>query len=417
MKVLLINNCHYRRGGADVVYLNTGRLLSKMGHEVIYFSTNSAKNEANKYSDYFIDDIDALKLSFTEQFFSTPRKLYSFKAKRNLERLILNYKPDLVHLHLYKGGLTASILPVLRKNKIPVVITLHDYSLLCPRNIMLDGNGEICEKCLYSHTINCVLNRCNRKNFFYSTVNFIEYEINNKIFKPQKYFDRIICVCKFNYEKHLKKPKLKDKLVQIYNFFPEINEIIPDHEKGEYFLYYGRLSNEKGIKTLINAWKKLDNRYILKIAGDGNLYKELESDIHSYRKKNIELLGYKKGEELVELIKKASFIIVPSECYENNPMTIIEAYSMGKPVIGSNVGGIPEILDDGKTGFLFEMMNIDHLISTIERAFSLESNEYELLSKTARQFADEHFSEESHYLQLLKVYSEAINHFNRYAEK
>ena len=417
MKVLLINNCHYRRGGADVVYLNTGALLSNKGHEVIHFSTNSAKNETNKYSDYFIDDVDALKLSFAGQIFNAPRKLYSFKAKRNLERLISSSKPDIAHLHLYKGGLTASILPVLRRNKIPVVITLHDYSLLCPRNIMLDGDGEICERCLYSHTFNCVLKRCNRKNFFYSTISFIEYEINNKIFRPQKYFDRIICVCKFNYEKHLIETNLKDRLVQIYNFFPEINKIIPDQEKGKYFLYYGRLSNEKGIKTLINAWGELDSKYELKIAGDGNLYKELESEIHNHKEKNIELLGYKKDEELVNLIKKASFVIVPSECYENNPMTIIEAYSMGKPVIGSKVGGIPEILIDKKTGFLFEMRNIVELRSTIEHAFSITSKEYESLSKAARQFADEHFSEELHYIQLLKAYSDAINHYNKYAER
>jgi len=400
-----------------VVYLNTGVLLKKMGHEVFYFSTKSTKNETTSYSEYFIDDVDALELNFIGQLLSVPRKLYSFRAKKNLERLIQNVEPEIVHLHLYKGGLTASILPVLRKSKIPVVITLHDYSLLCPRNIMLNGKGEICERCLYAHTINCVLRRCNRLNLFYSTINYIEYEINNKIFKPQKYFTRIICVCKFNYEKHLTKPKLKDKLVHIYNFSPEINSIIPDKVKGEYFLYYGRLSNEKGIKTLVNAWKRLDNRHTLKIAGDGSLYRELERDISQAGTKNIQLLGYKTGEELNGIIKGASFVIVPSECYENNPMTIIEAYSMGKPVIGSNVGGIPEILKDGNTGFLFEMRNIDDLISKIGQAFSTGSEEYELLSRNARQLANEYFSEESHYFQLSKVYSEAINHFKQDAER
>jgi len=417
MKVLLINNCHYRRGGADVVYLNTGELLMQKGHEVVYFSTNSARNECSLYSDYFIDDIDALKLSFKEQLVNTPRKLYSFEAKRKLDKLIHITKPDIAHIHLYKGGLTASILPVLRKNKIPMVITLHDYSLLCPRNIMLDGNDEICERCLYSPTLNCVIRRCNRKNLFYSTINFIEYEINNKIFKPQKYFNTIICVCKFNYEKHLIKRRLNGRLVQMYNFSPGAKNITPDHLKGEYFLYYGRLSTEKGIKTLVKAWKKLDGRYKLKIAGDGRLHTELEKEIHEHKEGNIELLGYRTREELAGITSKASFVIVPSECYENNPMTIIEAYSMGKPVIGSNVGGIPEILNDKETGFLFEMKNVEDLISTVLHAYSVTGKEYESLSKAAWRFANENFSEESHYSQLIKIYTGAINNSKQNAEE
>lgn len=416
MRVLLINNCHYRRGGADVVYLNTGKLLMKKGHEVVFFSTNSKQNEPTEFSDYFIEDVNALELNFASQLINTPRKLYSLEARRNLTRLIKITEPDIAHIHLYKGGLTASILPVLKKHKIPVVITLHDFSLLCPRNIMIDGDGKICEKCL-THAFNCVLKRCNRKNIFYSLISFIEFEINNKVFKPEKYFDRIISVCKFNYEKHQIKEKLIEILVQIYNFSPEIKNVIPNHVKGAYFLYYGRLSNEKGIKTLVKAWKKLDSRYLLKIAGDGKLYKELEKDILESNEENIVLLGHKTGDELTGIVKNASFIIVPSECYENNPMTIIEAYSMGKPVIGSNVGGIPEILNNNKTGFLFEMGDIEDLRMTIEHSYSINSKDYESLSKAAWQFANEHFSEESHYHQLLSIYSEAINHFNRYAEK
>jgi glycosyltransferase involved in cell wall biosynthesis len=416
MRVLLVNNCHYRRGGADVVYLNTGELLSKMGHDVSYFSTNSPKNEPTRYSEYFIDDIDALELSFTRQLLSTPRKLYSFKAKRNIEKLICDTKPEIAHIHLYKGGLTASILPVLRRNQIPVIITLHDYSLLCPRNILIDGDGNICEKCL-NNPFYCVLKRCNRKNIFYSTINYIEYEINNKIFKPQKYFNRIICVCKFNCQKHYMKPKLRNKLVHIYNFSPKINTIVLDHKKGEYFLYFGRLSDEKGVKTLLKAWKGLDSRYKLKIAGDGKLYQEFAKEVRDHKEGNIDLLGYKTGEELKGIVRNTSFVIIPSECYENNPMTIIEAYSMGKPVIGSNVGGIPEILIDKKTGFLFEMRNVADLVSKINHAFSITAEEYELLSKAAQEFANDQFSEESHYTQLIKVYTEVINDFKGHAER
>ncbi|MRS03957.1 glycosyltransferase, partial [bacterium] len=155
LKVLLINNCHYRRGGADVVYLNTGDLLESRGHEVAYFSTKSKFNYETPYSEYFVSDVDALKLNFVEQLAYMPRKLYSRESSRNLKKVMEQFNPDIAHIHLYKGGLTASILPVLKEFHIPVVITLHDYSLLCPRNIMIDGNGEICERCLTATRLNC----------------------------------------------------------------------------------------------------------------------------------------------------------------------------------------------------------------------------------------------------------------------
>lgn len=407
-KVLLINNCHYRRGGADVVYLNTGDLLSKNGHQVVYFSTKSDQNEPTGFSKYFINDIDPLKIGFIKQIISTPRKLYSFKAKRNLDRLIKDTKPDIAHIHLYKGSLTASILPVLKKNKIPTIITLHDFSLLCPRNLFLDGYNNICQKCLTSNTINCVIYRCNRRNIFFSVISYIEFEINNKIFKPELYFDKIISVSKFNLEKHINKKGLHKKFVQIYNFSPEINSESPNNIKGKYFFFYGRLSIEKGILTLVKTWTRLESRFKLKIAGEGNLKNEIQRIIQSNNNDNIELLGFKSGKELNGLIKNASYVIVPSECFENNPMTIIEGYSLGKPVIASNIGGITEIIQEGKTGFLYEFKNMDDLAQKVRLADSLSVNDYEVLSKNARQFALDNFSEDSHYERLIKTYTEVI---------
>lgn len=408
-RVLLINNCHFRRGGADVVYLNTGELLRKNGHQVLYFSTKSNQNEPTEFSEYFVDDIDALKISFIQQIVNTPRKLYSLKAKRNLNKLIRNLRPDVAHIHLYKGGLTVSILPVLKKNKIPTVITLHDFSLLCPRNLFLDGNNNICQKCLTSNTFNCIINRCNRKNFFFSVISYIEFEINNRLFRPETYFDKILSVSKYNFEKHCTIKNLKEKLVLMYNFSPEINNQVPNHNKGKYFFCYGRLSVEKGITTLVNAWTRLGSQYKLKIAGEGNMKSEIYQIIQSSSKNNIDLLGFKSGEELHTLIRNASYIIVPSECYENNPLTIIEGYSLGKPVIGSNIGGIPEIIKEGETGFLFEFKNMDDLILKIELAESVSGSDYEILSRNARQFALDNFSEETHYKRLRKVYSEVNN--------
>ncbi len=392
-----------------MIYLNTGELLQKKGHDVAYFSTISKRNEPNAFSEYFVSDVDALKLNFIMQVIKMPGKLYSFEAKRKLNGLVDSFKPDIAHIHLYKGGLTASILPVLKKRRIPTVITLHDFSLLCPRNIFVDGEGKVCERCLHSNPISCVLKRCNRKNLLFSMISYFEYEINNRIFKPATYFDRIICVCKFNFDKHREKEQLNSRLFQIYNFTPEITVSRPLHEKGDYFLYYGRLKPIKGILNLIEAWKKVDKRIKLKVAGEGFLFNKIDQIIRDEALTNVELCGYKTGDELKDLIKHSSFVIVPSECYENNPLTIIEGYSYGKPAIGSRTGGIPEIIEEGKTGFTYEMSNIEELSGVIEFAYKVDDRLYEEMSKNARRYAENNFSADNHYPKLLNIYEQAIS--------
>lgn len=408
IKILLINNCHYRRGGADVVYLNTGDLLESRGHNVAYFSTKSEYNYPSPYSRFFINDIDALKLNFIEQLVFMPRKLYSWQSGRNLKQVINQFKPDLAHIHLYKGGLTAAILPVLRKRRIPTVITLHDYSLLCPRNIMIDGNGNICERCLTATRLNCVYHRCNRKNLYYSIVNYLEFVINNNIFNPKHYFRKIICVSKFNYLKHSLHPLFRDRFLHLYNFYPLLSQSSPNTQKGNYLLFYGRLAPEKGVMTLINTWKRLSKDVHLKIIGEGAMSAMIKDEIKSSNLSNVEFLGFRKGEELFGYIRNASFVLVPSEWYENNPLTIVEAYSSGKPVIGSNIGGIPELILEGKTGFLFTMGDSAALEEKINIAVNMSSNDYLTMSETAYRFACDKFSEKTHYRDLLNIYGEVV---------
>ncbi len=409
LRVLLINNCHYRRGGADVVYLNTGDLLEANGNAVAYFSTKSKYNYDTKYSEYFVKDIDALNMSFVEQLAYMPRKLYSREAARKLNKLIESFRPEIAHLHLYKGGLTASILPVLKKNKIPAIITLHDYSLLCPRNTFIDGDGKICEICLTNSRINCVLKRCNRKNFYYSTINYIEFVLNNDFLKPRDYFHRIICVSKFNYEKHCTHPLFRQRFLHLYNFYPGLSNSSPNGKRGKYFLFYGRLVAEKGVLTLINTWKRLPGDYHLKIIGEGVMSELIVAEIKEHNLSNIEFVGFRKGEELFSYIRHASFVLVPSEWYENNPLTIIEAYSAGKPVIGSDIGGIPELIREGETGYLFRMGDSSELEAKIRRASQMSEEEYRDMSQSAYTFAREIFSEKKHYNDLMHIYHDLIN--------
>jgi glycosyltransferase involved in cell wall biosynthesis len=403
LRILQINNVHYRRGGADVVYLNTGQLLEKHGNEVLYFSQANDKNDDSNCNKYFLQEFDYFNKSILHRIYSIPRFFYSNESKSKLSKLIVEMRPDVAHIHLYKGILTTSILQVLKIYKVPVIITLHDYGLLCPHNLLLDGKNNICHKCVSGSPLNCIVNKCNRNDIILSTVSSVEYIFHKSLFPFEKYFSHIIAVSKFSQKLHNDSGQFVRKVDHIYNFYPNLSNTEICGVNGDYFLYFGRLSAEKGIKTLFNSWVKEKRKSKLKIVGAGVLFDELKNLSNGII--SIEMLGYKSGTELITLIREASFIIVPSEWYENNPLTIIEAYANGKPVIGSNVGGIPEIIIDGETGFLFDMGSVNDLSSIFSKVESMDVNEYNRLSANARKFAEDNFSEESHYNELMNVYN------------
>jgi glycosyltransferase involved in cell wall biosynthesis len=405
MKVLQINNHHFIKGGADRVYFNTGRLLQQHGHEVLYFSSKNAKNVASTYSDAFVPINDNRNNNFLQQIGGVKNYILNKTAYENLNQLLEKNKPDIAHLHLFYGGLSGSILKALKEHKVPIVETVHDYRLLCPANAFLNAKNEICEKCRNRSYYQCATGKCLDNNFFYSSILSME-AYNRKYFtNPLDYVDHFIFVSEFSKFKHFDFNKgYKTKASHLYNF-TTIPKDFSITDKGKYFLFFGRLSKEKGLYTLVNA--AIKNNCVLKIAGGG----PLEAEIIEFAKnnKNIEYLGHQSGEALAALIKQASYVVVPSEWYENNPMTVLEAYALGKPIIGAKIGGIPEIVIDHKTGFLFESRNEDDLSRTMLKAATIDEKNYAEMSLNARQFAETHFGEEAHYTKLMDIYSGILN--------
>jgi glycosyltransferase involved in cell wall biosynthesis len=408
MRILQINNCHYRRGGADVVYLNTGELLEKNGHEVFYFSQKNINNFSANTTKYFVDEVNFFEKSLLQKIIFIPDFFASQEAKQKLEKLINDIQPDIAHIHLYKGVLTSSILLILKKKKIPVIITLHDFGLLCPHNIMLDGKMKLCMRCITGSPLNCIIHKCNRNNFAISVFSSLEYIYHANFVPFAKYFNSIITVSNFSRGVHQQSKKIKKEFYKLYNFFPDLKETAQNREKGDYFIYFGRLSKEKGLDTLLRAWGQQTRKLKLKLIGTGEIYDQL---VKEKLPANIDLLGYKTGLELQRLINMASFTISPSEVYENNPLSIIESYALGKPVIGANVGGIPEIIENGKTGFLFEMKNVEDLSNKISMAEEMSEKVYCTFSDNARKFAEIHFNPETHYNELIRIYQETINSY------
>lgn len=405
MKVLLIDVYNYNKGGAETVCFNTGKMLENHGHKVIYFTLKWAENKPSPYSKYFPESKETRRGPL-KQVKNMVNYFYHFEAAKKIEQLILIEKPDIAHIHLMWGQITPSIFPVLRKYDIPILFTVHDYRIVCPAYTFRNGKGQICEECQGKYFYKCFTHTCCKGSKFLSAVMTAEQYFRNFFFNPAQFIDGFIYVSNFAkeiQEKYMPATKNKPNIT-LYNFSTSIDEQGKNITKDKYFLFFGRLSYEKGLKTLLSAFKDIP-KCKLKVVGIGPKEDELKNYTLKNDMQNIEFLGYKQGEELNNLVKNAFFVVVPSEWYENNPMTIIEAYSVGTPVIGAKIGGIPEIVVNGKTGFQFTTADVEELKAVILKTNSLSDEEYSSISNNTIKFAHENFSPHSYWNKLIGFYS------------
>jgi len=413
MKILQINNCHYDRGGADIVYLNTIELLEQNDYEVICFSTKNKNNQKNKFANYFTTAPNFSTTSVLKKCLNIQRFIFSFTTIFNLRRLLNEHKPDIAHVHLYKGGLTSSFLIVLKKLKIPVVITLHDFGFLDPHNLLLDGNHNISIKTINGSPFNAVIDKHNRNSYLYSIISYIEYKFNEIFFPFDKCFDSVICVSKFSKNLHESCKRYNFNLDHLYNFslIKSYANVDLKSSNKKYVLFFGRLSKEKGVLTLLKAFKNISQNHSLKILGEGPIEDDLKNYTTKNKLNNVEFLGHMSGDKLVNYIRSAHVVVVPSEVYENNPMTIIESYSLGVPVIGSNDGGILELIVNGKTGFTFEMYNYNDLTLKINLFLDMKLEDYKIYKSNCLKFSSKNFSKQVHLKKLLNIYKKTINKY------
>lgn len=404
MKILLIDVYNFNKGGAETVCFNTGRLLEEYGHEVVYFTLKWKNNRPSPYSKYFPASKETRR-GLLRQVKNLVNYFYHFEAAKKIDQLIQDEKPNLAHIHLMWGQITPSIFPVLRKYHIPILFTVHDYRIVCPAYTFRDGSGRICEACHGRNFYKCFTHTCCKGSKLMSAVMAAEQYFRNAFFNPAKYIDGFIYVSKFArniQEKYM--PALKAKPnITLYNFSTSIVSEPKAMPTEKYFLFFGRLSYEKGVTTLLKAFKDLP-QCRLKVVGTGPKEEELKAFMKGNGMKNVTFLGYKTGKELTDLVSNAYFVIVPSEWYENNPMTIIEAYSVGTPVIGARIGGIPEIVVDGQIGFQFESGNVADLRNTVLKAGALSEKTYTGFSQCTITFANENLSKESYCAKLIEFY-------------
>lgn len=409
MKILLINRNDFVDGGADRVFINTYEMLQDAGGglQVDKFTRADLSFEYQT---------DPRELSLWGKIRLVKDYLYNRKVGKSLEEKIQTFRPDVAHVHLIFGTLTISVLRVLKKHGVPVVMTVHDYRLICPANAMLDRHGKVCERCRGSKYYNCLVRRCSEGNVFFSGMLMMEGYMRKYLLMPIKLVNHFIFVSQFAKSKHLEfEPRYLAKSSHLYNMGIPVHQ--KPAQKGSYFLYFGRLSREKGLLTLMEAAGISGVRLI--IAGSGPQENELRTKVRNMQPSvngqtgsgsrqqsnasNISFAGFKSGLELQELIRDCSFVVVPSEWYENNPMAIIESFFMGKPVIGSRIGGIPELVNSDN-GLLFDPENAKSLAEALLTAESMPVTAYDQMATSCQNFAEKNFDRNVHFKKLADIY-------------
>lgn len=401
MKILMVNKFHYLKGGSEKYYFDLANLLKENGHEVAFFSMQDDKNIETGCKEYFVENSDMN----SKNPFKALDVIYSKNNEKIMEKALDDFKPDVVHLNNFQRQLSASIIKPIKKRNIPIVFTAHDLQAICPSIVMLDNNKDICEKCIRGKYSNCIKNNCIKGSKLKSVLGAIEgkYYRKNKIYIDK--INKIITPSDFYKLKLIEDGIPKENIESIHNFINLENYNVKVEDEG-YALYFGRLIKEKGIFTLLNAFKKIKDKKLF-IAGDGPDLEKIKEYINENSMNNIELLGFLNAEQIKEYVRKSRFVVVPSVWYENCPYSILETLAMGKPIIGSNLGGIPELVKNNKNGLIYKYNNDDELAEKMNKLFE-NKNLADELGKGAKKIAEEEFSKERYYTEIMNIYEGVI---------
>lgn len=398
MKVLLVNKFLYQKGGAETYVFKLGETLTKYGHSVEYFGLENKNNIVGNNADVYVSDMDfgrGIWKNLTAPF----RIIYSTEARKKISRVLYDFEPDVVHFNNIQFHLTPSIILAVEKyrkktgRKVKIVYTAHDYQLICPSHGLFDNDINVCEKCLGGNYTYCLRTKCVKNSRVKSLLATIDAYLWKKS-KAYSFIDTIICPSDFLKEKLDTEERFSQKTVAIHNFIEPQESL--SCEKGNYVLEFGHLSRDKGTLTLLEVAKRMPQTQFV-FAGYGAAVEEIE------KVPNAEYVGFKTGDELKSLISKALCSVYPSEWYENCPFSVMESQMYGTPVVCSDMGGIPELVDKGKTGLLFEAGNADDLEKQLR--YLLEtSDEIEKFTKNCESVCYE--TPDTYYQKLLKLYGE-----------
>lgn len=400
--LLAINNYYYPRGGSETIFFEHNRMLEALGWSVVPFSMQHPSNLPTPWSEYFIDDLEMHgDYSLVEKLTRVPKVIYSFEARQRLGRLLDRVRPDVAHAHNIYHHISPSILGLLKRRGVPTVLTLHDLKIACPAYNMLARDG-VCERCKGGKLYNVVTNRCIGGSALMSAVVGLEALLHKLLGSYRRCVDLFIVPSQFYIDKFCEWGMPRSLFRHIPNFV-DLAGFEPRYRPGSSFLYFGRVIRQKGVATLVRAAAQAG--VTLQIAGTGP---ELESvrELAIQLGASVSFLGHLGGEALRETVRNARAVVLPSEWYENAPVSVLEAYALGKPVIGARIGGIPELVRENVTGVSFESGNVAALAAALLDMQARNDAELEHMGRAARLWVEQEFTVDMYRQRILTAYRE-----------
>jgi glycosyltransferase involved in cell wall biosynthesis len=408
-RLLGVHRLHHRKGGAEGVHLDHLQLFRERGWECAEFAMHHPDNEPSEWSQYFPARFEAP--SGLAALKSAPRFFYSQEARENFTRLLDDFQPDIIHAHGIYHHLTNAILKPARDRGVPIVYTLHDYKLICPAYHFYTESAGVCEKCRGGHQWRALTGRCTggslAKDALYALDGLVQWHGGS----PRNAINRFVGPCRFIVEKFAEHGFPVDRLRFVPNFFESADDapVAPGEVQtlrdvhGRFVLFFGRLSQEKGVDVLIDAAS--DVGAALVIVGDGPKRSELEARA-SARGVACTFTGHLKGARLWGYVEAATAVALPSVWYEIAPKSILEAQARAKPTIVSAIGGLPEMVEDGVTGFLAKPADRAALAESLKRVLSMDDASLARMGANAREYVTTNFTRERYYREMTQIYAE-----------
>ncbi len=386
MRVLLVHGAYQQFGGEDAVVRAERELLERHGDEVLLYSRHN-------------DETKTFNTFQKAAFF--PQTVYSWKSSGEIADVVHSFRPDVAFVHNVYPLLSPSIYHKLHALGVPAVQVLHNFRPFCPNGLYYT-QGQICEACRGGNYLNAVRKRCYKDSYTLSGLYALTLGSNRLAGMIDKVAG-FICLTEFFKIKMLEAGVPDSKLFVRPNFVyaPPLSEV---SDAGKYAIYMGRLSPEKGCWTLIHAFEQLP-QVPLKILGTGPLEQELKDYVSQKGIGNIQFLGFRSGDEKWQLLRNSLCLVVPSEWYENFPVTVLEGFMAAKPVIAARMGGLPYIVEDGQSGLLFDSGKVDQLAKQIQRMADDPAGAVRMGAR-ARDLSETKYGPEQGYSNLMNIFSQ-----------
>ena len=407
MRILIVNTRHYPGGGDSTYAFNLAELLRANDHDVSFFAMQAGNNLPDKNSDLFVSEIDYREMNRRKSPLTAVqvawRSIYSVEARRKFSALLERVKPDIVHLQNIHAHITPSVIFEAKKRNIPVAWTLHDYKLVCPNShFLIDQTGEICEACRGGQFWQATHRRCKKGSLLASGMASLEAYVHQWM-RVSANVNVFLCPSAFLRSRLLVNGFAENKTLHLPLFLPG-GLFEPSVEEDGYFLFLGKLEGIKGIYPLIEAARLAPQiRVILAGRAEESLLQRIPDLLPS----NVRYVGFKSGEELSSLRRRARAFVLPSLWYENQPFSILEAFALGKPVIASDLGGMRELVGDDERGLLTPAGEPDALASAMIRLHENPADAHQAGAR-AYQYVLENHSAQKHYQGLLAIYQDIL---------